>query len=140
MISKISEEFSKEDESQKKFPSPQKQAKIFQNLLFGVSFFLVSGTAILQLDLVPSVLLGCAVIGFNYFWTTKLVRKLLLLQKLQTLDIFFILTKFGISIIVLLGAFNLGISPKGLLIGISNVALAAIIYTFLRVFKPGEIT
>jgi len=137
MTSKFSENSPKKEDLRRKFSKQLKQAHFFQNLLLGVSILLVLGTAILHLDLVPSVLLGCCVIGFNYFWTVKFVRNLLLDQKLQALDILFILIKFGISIIVLFGALNfLSLSPKGLLIGISNVALATVIFTFYRVISP----
>ena len=114
-----------------------KQAAFFRNLLLGISIILVAGTAIFQLDLMPSVMLGCAVIGFNYYWTVKLVQKLLLERKLLALDLLFILTKFVISVIVLFGALNyLKLPPMGLLIGLSNVALAAIVYSFVRVMNP----
>ena len=114
-----------------------KQADFFRNLLFGISIILVAGTAIFQLDLMPSVMLGCAVIGLNYYWTVKLVQKLLLERKLLALDLLFILTKFVISVIVLFGALNyLKLPPMGLLIGLSNVALAAIVYSFVRVMNP----
>ncbi|GIT63272.1 MAG: hypothetical protein Ct9H300mP21_08180 [Pseudomonadota bacterium] len=59
-----------------------KQADFFRNLLLGISIILVVGTAIFQLDLTPSVMLGCAVIGFNYYWTVKFVQKLLLEAKI----------------------------------------------------------
>lgn len=114
-----------------------KQAYFFRNLLLGISIILVAGTAIFQLDLVPSVMLGCSVVGFNYYWTVKFVQKLLLERKLFALDLLFILTKFAISVIVLFGALTyLELSPKGLLIGLSNIALAAIIYSFIRVLRP----
>ena len=72
-----------------------------------------------------------------YFWTMKFVRKLLLDRKLLALDLLFILTKFGISVIVLFGALKyFELSPRGLLIGLSNVAIATIIYSFLRVMNP----
>ena len=117
--------------------SHTKEADFFRNLLLGISIILVAGTAIFQLDLMPSVMLGCAVIGFNYYWTVKLVQKLLLERKLLALDLLFILTKFVISVIVLFGALNyLKLPPMGLLIGLSNVALAAIVYSFVRVMNP----
>ena len=137
MISKVSEEVSKENDPARKISNPLNQANFFRYLLLGVSILLVLGTAILRLDLVPSVLLGCSVVGFNYFWTVKFVRKLLLDQKLQALDIIFILTKFGISVIVLFGALNiLQLPPNGILIGISNVVLATVIFTLFRVISP----
>jgi small-conductance mechanosensitive channel len=114
-----------------------KQADCFRNLLLGISIILVAGTAIFQLDLMPSVVLGCGVVGFNYYWTVKFVQKLLLERKLFALDLLFILTKFAISVIVLFGALTyLKLPPMGLLIGLSNVALAAIVYSFVRVMNP----
>ena len=114
-----------------------KQADFFRNLLLVISIILVAGTAIFQLDLMPSVMLGCTVIGFNYYWTVKFVQKLLLERKLFALDLLFILTKFAISVIVVFGALTyLELPPMGLLIGLSNVALAAIVYSFVRVMNP----
>ena len=118
-----------------------KQADYFRNLLLSVSVIIIAGTAIFQLDLVPAVTLGCTVIGFNYYWTVKFVQKLLLERKLFALDLLFILSKFAISVIVLFGALNyLKLPPMGLLIGLSNVALAAIIYSFVRVMNPHKFT
>tara|TARA_B100000700_G_C15042786_1_gene856195 strand:- start:731 stop:1156 length:426 start_codon:yes stop_codon:yes gene_type:complete len=140
MESKISEKEQKDKFPSKKSSKPIKQAALFQNLLLIVSIFLVLVTAILHLDLVPSVMLGCTLIGFNYFFTRKLVQKLLLEKKLQALDIIFIFTKFGISVIVLFGALNIfELSPNGLLIGISNVALATVIFTFFKVISPKKL-
>ena len=139
MIPKVLKNISKKT-LPKDLSVPMKQANFFQNVLLVVSFFLVLGTAILHLDLVPSVLLGCAVVGFNYFWTIKFVRKLLIDQKFQALDIIFILTKFGISVIVLFGALNiLELPPNGILIGISNVVLATIVFTLFKVISPKKI-
>ena len=114
-----------------------KQAYFFRNLLLCVSIILVAGTVIFQLDLVPSVMLGCAVVGFNYYWTVKFVQKLLLERKLFALDLLFILIKFAISVIIIFVAMQYwDFSPGGLLIGLSNIALAAIIYSFIRVLRP----
>ena len=114
-----------------------KQAYFFRNLLFAASIILVAGTAIFNLDLLPSVLLGCGVIGFNYFLTMQFVRKLLRERKLQALDLLFSFTKFGITIIILFVAMQyFELSPGGLLIGLSNIALAVIIYSFFRVIRP----
>jgi len=139
MISKATEELTKKEVS-KKMSKSLKQANFFQNLLLGVSIFLVLVTAFLHLDLVPPVLLGCTVVGFNYFLTIKFVRKLLLEKKLQALDIIFILSKFGISVLVLFGALEyFELSANGLLIGISNVAIATIIFIIFRVINPKKL-
>ena len=110
-----------------------KHANLFQNLLLGVSIVLILGTAIFALDLILSVVLGCLVIGFNYVWTTQFVRKLLKEGKLLPLDLLFYLTKFVISVIFMFAALTyLDLSPGGLLIGLSNIGLATIILSFIR--------
>ena len=110
-----------------------KHAHLFQNLLLGVSIVLILGTAIFTLDLILSVVLGCLVIGFNYVWTTQFVRKLLEEGKLLPLDLLFYLTKFVISVIFMFAALTyLKLSPRGLLIGLSNIGLATIILSFIR--------
>jgi hypothetical protein len=113
------------------------QAYFFRNLLCTTSIILVAGTAIFSLDLLPSVLIGCGVVGFNYFLTMQFVRKLLRDRKLQALDLLFSFAKFGITVIILFVAMkNFELSPSGLLIGLSNIALTVIIYSFIRVMRP----
>ena len=110
-----------------------KHAHLFQNLLLGVSIVLILGTAIFALDLILSVVLGCLVIGFNFVWTRLFVRKLLKEGKLLPLDLLFYLTKFVISVIFMFAALTyLDLSPGGLLIGLSNIGLATIILSFIR--------
>ena len=111
-----------------------KHVHLFQNLLLGVSIVLIVGTAIFALDLILSVMLGCLVIGFNFVWTRQFVRKLLKEGKLLPLDLLFYLTKFVISVIFMFGALTyLDLSPGGLLIGLSNIGLATIILSFIRI-------
>ena len=110
-----------------------KHANLFQNLLLGVSIVLILGTAIFALDLILSVVLGCLVIGFNIVWTRQFVRRLLKEGKLLPLDLLFYLTKFVVSVIFMLAAMTyLDLSPGGLLIGLSNIGLATIILSFIR--------
>ena len=110
-----------------------KHAHLFQNLLLGGSIVLVLGTAIFALDLILSVVLGGLVIGFNFVWTRQFVRKLLKEGKLLPLDLLFYLTKFVISVIFMFAALTyFGLSPGGLLIGLSNIGLATIILSFMR--------
>ena len=108
-------------------------AHLFQNLLLGVSIVLILGTAIFALDLILSVVLGCLVVGFNFVLTRQFVRKLLKECKLLPLDLLFYLTKFVISVIFMFAALTyLDLSPGGLLIGLSNIGLATIILSFIR--------
>ena len=110
-----------------------KHVHLFQNLLLGVSIVLIVGTAIFALDLILSVMLGCLVIGFNFVWTRQFVRKLLKEGKLLPLDLLFYLTKFVISVIFMFAALTyLDLSPGGLLIGLSNIGLATIVLSFIR--------
>ena len=110
-----------------------KHANLFQNLLLGVSIFLILGTVIFALDLILSVVLGCLVIGFNFVWTRQFVRKLLKEGKLLPLDLLFYLTKFGISVVFMFAALTyLELSPGGLLIGLSNIGLATVVLSFIR--------
>ena len=110
-----------------------KHIHLFQNLLLGVSIVLILGTAIFALDLILSVVLGCLVIGFNFVWTRLFVRKLLKEGKLLPLDLLFYLTKFVVSVIFMLAVMTyLDLSPGGLLIGLSNIGLATIILSFIR--------
>ena len=110
-----------------------KHAHLFQNLLLGVSIVLILGTTIFALDLILSVVLGCLVIGFNFVWTRQFVRKLLKEGKLLPLDLLFHLTKFVISVIFMFAAMTyLDLSTGGLLIGLSNIGLATIILSFIR--------
>ena len=110
-----------------------KHAILFQNLLLGVSIVLIIGTVIFALDLILSVVLGCLVVGFNFVWTRQFVRKLLKEGKLLPLDLLFYLSKFVISVIFIFAVVTyLDISPGGLLIGLSNIGLATIILSFIR--------
>ena len=130
--SEISELHNKLDTDEKSIEI--KHAHLFQNLLLGVSIVLILGTAIFALDLLLSVVLGCLVIGFNFVWTRKFVGKLLKEGKLLLLDLLFYLTKFVISVIFMFSALTyLDLSPGGLLIGLSNIGLATIILSFIRV-------
>jgi len=110
-----------------------KHAILFQNLLLGVSIVLIIGTVIFALDLILSVVLGCLVVGFNFVWTRQFVRKLLKEGKLLPLDLLFYLSKFVISVVFIFAFVTyLDISPGGLLIGLSNIGLATIILSFIR--------
>ena len=127
-VSKLQDELVPQEES-----IEIKHAHLFQNLLLGVSIVLILGTAIFALDLILSVVLGCLVVGFNFVWTRQFVRRLLKEGKLLPLDLLFYLTKFVISVIFMFAALTyLDLSPGGLLIGLTNIGLATIILSFIR--------
>ena len=113
-----------------------KHTNLFQNLLIIVSIFLVIGTSIFALDLILPVVLGCSVIGFNFVLTRKFVRKLLKEGKLLPLDLIFYITKFAISVLFMFSAMTyLNLSPGGLLIGLSNIGIAIVILSFMRMMS-----
>ncbi len=123
--------------SNQSMPGDAQHAIIFRNLLIVVSLVLIVGSAMSELDLLPSVLLGCLILGINFYWTMLFVRKLLIIQKLNALDLLFYLTKFGISVVVLYVAIDhLELSPMGLLIGLSNIAFTAVVYSIITVIRP----
>ena len=127
-VSELQDEFVTQEKS-----IENKYAHLFQILLLGVSIVLILGTAIFELDLILSVVLGCLVIGFNFVWTRQFVRKMFKEGKLLTLDLLFYLTKFVISEIFMFAAMTyLNLSSGGLLIGLSNIGLATIILSFIR--------
>ena len=127
-VSELQDELVKQDKS-----IGIKHAHLFQNLLLGVSIVLILGTAVFALDLILSVVLGCLVIGFNFLWTRQFVRKLLEEGKVLPLDLLFYLTKFVISVIIIFAALTyLELSPGGLLIGLSNIGLATVVLSFIR--------
>ena len=127
-VSKLQDEFVTQEES-----IEIKHIHLFQNLLLGISIVLILGTAIFALDLILSVVLGCLVVGFNFVWTRLFVRKLLKEGKLLPLDLLFYLTKFVISVVFMFAALTyLDLSTGGLLIGLSNIGLATIILSFIR--------
>ena len=110
-----------------------KHVNLFQNLLLGASIVLIFGTAIFALDLILSVVLGCLIVGFNFFWTRQFVNKLLKEGKLLLLDLLFYVSKFVISVSIIFAVLTyLDGSPGGLLIGLSNIGLATIILSFIR--------
>ncbi len=110
-----------------------KHVNLFQNLLLGASIVLIFGTAIFALDLILSVVLGCLIVGFNFFWTRQFVNKLLKEGKLLLLDLLFYVSKFVISVSIIFAVLTyLDVSPGGLLIGLSNIGLATIILSFIR--------
>tara|TARA_B100000579_G_C22668160_1_gene774298 strand:+ start:488 stop:928 length:441 start_codon:yes stop_codon:yes gene_type:complete len=128
VVSEIQDELVMQEES-----IEVKHAHLFQNLLLGVSIVLIFGTAIFALDLILSVVLGCLIVGFNFVWTKQFVRKLLKEGKLMLLDLLFYISKFVISVIFLFAVVTyLDISPGGLLIGLSNIGLATIFLSFVR--------
>ena len=116
--------------------SPSDQVRILYTILLTVSGILILLAGILKLDYLLGVFLGCSVVGLNFHWTVVFVRNLIHDKKFQPLNLIFYLTKFGISALALYGALNyFGIPPLGLIIGLSNILLAVVVFSVINSMK-----
>jgi hypothetical protein len=117
----------------------QQRADELTRILVFVSFGLTTISLFNGLDFLFATLLGCAVVGLNYHWTARFVLNLLEEQKVRPLYLAIYATKFVVSMIVLYLALNdFGADPVGLLIGLSNILLAVLIYAGTRRTRPSD--
>ena len=89
-------------------------------------------TAILKLDYLTGVLIGCLLIILNFHWTAHFVHNLIRVRKVQAMNLIFYLSKFAFSALVLFGALiYFDFPPLALLIGLSNIVIAVTIYSVI---------
>ena len=120
--------------------SPSDQVRTLYTILLTVSGILILLAGILKLDYLLGVFLGCSVVGLNFHWTVVFVRNLIHDKKVQPLNLIFYLTKFAISALVLFGAINFfEIPPLGLIIGLSNILLAVVVYSVIKTMKRAPV-
>ncbi|MBF0239292.1 MAG: ATP synthase subunit I [SAR324 cluster bacterium] len=106
------------------------------NILVVVSLILVGLTAVFHLDFLPGTLLGCAIVGLNFYWTRRIVTNVFSKENVKRRMLLVYVVKFGLSITVLFVAVVLlQISALGLLIGLSNIVIAVILYAIASVFR-----
>ncbi len=106
-------------------------------ILIVVSLLIVAGTAFFQLDFVPAVLLGCLLVGLNFYITRRILLRLLLFKDLKRRMLVFYLLKLGLSGMVLyLAIVHLQISGLGILIGLSNIVITVFILLIKRTLFP----
>ena len=118
--------------------SPTGQLQRLYFLLLAVSFLMILFTVILKLDYLAGVLIGCLLIILNFHWTSHFVQNLIRVRKVQTLNLYFYLSKIVFSAFVLSGALiYFDFPPLALLLGLSNIVIAVTIFSvFTSIRNP----
>ena len=112
--------------------APTGQVRRVYVLLLAVSFLMILCTAILKLDYLTGVLIGCLLIILNFHWTARFVHNLIRVRKVQVLNLIFYLSKFAFSAFVLFGALiYFDFPPLALLLGLSNIVIAVTIFSVI---------
>ena len=105
----------------------------FRNLLILASVFLAIVSLLFGLDFLLGSLLGSAIVGLNFHWTVRFVLNMLEERKLRPLYLLIYGAKFIVSMMVLYVAIvQLDISAVGIMLGLSNILLAATAYALIQ--------
>ena len=105
----------------------------FRNLLILTSVVLAIVSLLFGLDFLLGSLLGSAIVGLNFHWTVRFVLNMLEERKLRPLYLLIYGAKFIVSMMVLYVAIvQLDISAVGIMLGLSNILLAAIAYALIQ--------
>jgi len=105
----------------------------FRNLLILVSVVLATVSLLFGLDFLLGSLLGSAIVGLNFHWTVRFVLNMLEERKLRPLYLLIYGAKFIVSMMVLYVAIvQLDISAVGIMLGLSNILLAATAYALIQ--------
>ena len=105
----------------------------FRNLLILVSVVLAAVSLLFGLDFLLGSLLGSAIVGLNFHWTVRFVLNMLEERKLRPLYLLIYGAKFIVSMMVLYVAIvQLDISAVGIMLGLSNILLAATAYALIQ--------
>ena len=105
----------------------------FRNLLILASVVLAIVSLLFGLDFLLGSLLGSAIIGLNFHWTVRFVLNMLEERKLRPLYLLIYGAKFIVSMMVLYVAIvQLDISAVGIMLGLSNILLAATAYALIQ--------
>jgi len=99
-------------------------------ILILVSVVLIGIVPFLQLDILDGILLGIAVVGFNFYLTRRTLLNIFFSEGFKGRIIFLYVLKLGISGLVLyLAIIYFGFSRLGLLIGLSNIIVTIFIFS-----------
>ena len=105
----------------------------FRNLLILASVVLAIVSLLFGLDFLLGSLLGSAIVGLNFHWTVRFVLNMLEERKLRPLYLLVYGAKFIVSMMVLYVAIvQLDISAVGIMLGLSNILLAATAYALIQ--------
>lgn len=110
-----------------------RKATEFRNLLILASVILAIVSLLFGLDFLLGSLLGSAIVGLNFHWTVRFVLNMLEEQKLRPLYLLIYGSKFIVSMMVLYVAIvQLDINAVGIMLGLSNILLAATAYALIQ--------
>ena len=110
-----------------------RKATEFRNLLILASVVLAIVSLLFGLDFLLGSLLGSAIVGLNFHWTARFALNMLEERKLRPLYLLIYGAKFIVSMMVLYVAIvQLDISAVGIMLGLSNILLAATAYALIQ--------
>ena len=110
-----------------------RKATEFRNLLILASVVMAIVSLLFGLDFLLGSLLGSAIVGLNFHWTVRFVLNMLEERKLRPLYLLIYGAKFIVSMMVLYVAIvQLDISAVGIMLGLSNILLAATAYALIQ--------
>ncbi|MGA0137569.1 MAG: ATP synthase subunit I [bacterium] len=110
-----------------------RKATEFRNLLILTSGILAAVSLLFGLDFLLGSLLGSAIVGLNFHWTVRFVLNMLEERKLRPLYLLIYGAKFIVSMMVLYVAIvQLDINAIGIMLGLSNILLAATAYALIQ--------
>ena len=110
-----------------------RKATEFRNLLILASVVLAIVSLLFGLDFLLGSLLGSAIVGLNFHWTVRFVLNMLEERKLRPLYLLIYGAKFIVSMMILYVAIvQLDISAVGIMLGLSNILLAATAYALIQ--------
>ena len=110
-----------------------RKATEFRNLLILTSGILAVVSLLFGLDFLLGSLLGSAIVGLNFHWTVRFVLNMLEERRLQSLYLVVYGAKFIVSMMVLYVAIvQLDIHAVGIMLGLSNILLAATAYALIQ--------
>ena len=110
-----------------------RKATEFRNLLILASVVLAIVSLLFGLDFLLGSLLGSAIVGLNFHWTVRFVLNMLEERRLQSLYLIVYGAKFIVSMMdVYVAIVQLDIHAVGIMLGLSNILLAATAYALIQ--------